>query len=216
MKQARAWLEAEPHRLPSFRRCLSRGDLEGLNSSLAQMGPSPFLDRLRRGNLAEWRPVLEAIADLPPPGKGFSDGKQPELHYRAIRVGDGLYRSCQPRAEHLLELKEQVGLVRVVNLRQECEASKALCQELGLEYHYMSVVDHGVPELEQVERFLALLDHEPTLVHCHAGRGRTGIFVACFRIRAGLTAAEALAKTEGEVQPIRPTQRAWVESFASG
>lgn len=138
------------------------------------------------------------------------DAFRAELHYRALQVSPHLWRSCQPRLEHLQGFE---GLDGVLNLRAESEISRDLCSQLGLAYHHLPVVDDQAPTSGQVQRFLDLTRTGRWLVHCMAGRGRTGTFVACYRIAQGLTVAEALRLTESEVQPINAVQRTFVEAW---
>lgn len=126
---------------------------------------------------------------------------------RPLRVDPWLYRSPQPRAESLQEIR------RVVNLRQESQLSQALCQQLGLSYISIPVPDQQTPQLDQVLQFLRLFQEpQTTLVHCFAGQGRTGLFVACYRIWRGIDVESAIAITDREVgsRGMRPHQRDWV------
>lgn len=57
-------------------------------------------------------------------------------------------------------------------------------------YYHINVPDYGVPTEAQIERFLEIMDHhhearEPVVIHCVAGCGRTGQFIAAWCARAG-------------------------------
>jgi len=126
------------------------------------------------------------------------------------RVDEWLLRSPQPKGDALNQL---TGLQRVVNLRQECQDSELLCRHLGLDYVWIPVPDMGVPEPEQIQEFLELFSRPRlTLVHCYAGQGRTGLFVACYRIFRGMEVEAAIGCTDREVNSrgMRPSQRDWV------
>jgi len=136
-------------------------------------------------------------------------------HY--LMAGPGLYRGPQPGIEHLLGLREQ-GLRTVVNLRQESDESRYYCNHLGLAYFGIPVTDWTVPEVDQVEHFLDLMDHSPNrpvLVHCWGGVGRTGLFVSCWRIRMGMGPEEALRLSDLETPDLGMSQeqRDWVRAF---
>ncbi len=134
-----------------------------------------------------------------------------------LMAGPGLYRGPQPGIEHLLGLQEQ-GLRTVVNLRQESDESRYYCNHLGLAYCAIPVTDWTVPEVDQVEHFLDLMEHSPNrplLVHCWGGVGRTGLFVSCWRIRMGMKPEEALRLSDMETPKIgmNQEQRDWVRAF---
>ena len=69
--------------------------------------------------------------------------------------------------------------------------------------HHMPVGDFGAPENTQVLRFCELVDAaaekgERVMVHCLAGIGRTGTFLASYLMwKEGLTARQALSRVRG-------------------
>jgi atypical dual specificity phosphatase len=69
--------------------------------------------------------------------------------------------------------------------------------------HHMPVVDFAAPENTQVLRFCQLVDEaaekgERVMVHCLAGIGRTGTFLAAYLMwKDGLTARQALSHVRG-------------------
>lgn len=181
IRQARAWLDEQPDRLDRFREALEAGDVAGLSGMLAEAGEAVYLGRLVRGSrgLSDeqregWLEEARRVAEAPPPTAAYKAMREAELHYRALRVSPQLYRSCQPRPQHLEELTE---VRTVVNLRRESEASRAMCARLGLEYRHLPVEDESVPRVEQLEEFLSYFDQPklpPILVHCLAGKGARG------------------------------------------
>ena len=214
MQQAKAWLDAVDGRLEALRSALERSDLNELRLTLELMESSAYLDRLRTAAKdSAWIELLEKIAAMPPTPAAYYERCSSELQYRAIEIDDKLLRSCQPRLQDLRLLKAN-GLKQVANLRDESGQSEEFCKELNLGYLYLPVPDRSVPDRESVERFLQFCENGRTLVHCLAGRGRTGIFVACYRVRQGMQADEAIGLTESEVQPMRPHQREWIRDFA--
>lgn len=119
-----------------------------------------------------------------------------------LQVSRRLFRSPQPDFEDFLALNG-LGISAVVNLREEATESAFFCRQAKLAYLHIPVVDWTTPTTEQVEQFLHFVeDTDATLVHCAAGVGRTGTFVACYRIWKGMGVEEALHLTNEET-PIR-------------
>lgn len=62
---------------------------------------------------------------------------------------------------------------------------------------HIPVIDNTPPLVQQVHQFLEFVNtrakpYAPVYVHCEAGKGRTGVFVACYRISMqGWTAERA-------------------------
>ncbi len=191
-------------------------DFLGQDSLLARMAHcsgAAWLElarQLRSGRVTLEDAREKARTYLTPPPE-FVEAWQRRQRYvfvpRPLKVDPWLYRSPQPRAEALQEIQ------RVVNLREESELSKTMCQQLGLSYLWLPVPDMQTPELGQVLQFLQLFQEpQTTLVHCYAGQGRTGLFVACYRIWRGMEVELAIATTDQEIgsRGMRPHQPGWV------
>ena len=119
----------------------------------------------------------------------------PNLH----KVSDNLYRSAQPTAQCMKNLK-QMGIETVVNLRSfHSDRDEIGKTGLGYEHIYMKAWH---PERKEVVRFLQIVTNPkrtPVLVHCLHGADRTGTMCALYRIAVqGWTKDEAIREmTEG-------------------
>jgi len=115
------------------------------------------------------------------------------------RVSPTLYRSAQPSAEGMRNLKE-LGIKTIVNLRTfHSDLDEIAGLDLGYEQIFMKTWH---PEEEDVVRFLRIVTDPargPVLVHCQHGADRTGAMSAIYRILVqGWSKEEALREmTEG-------------------
>ena len=119
----------------------------------------------------------------------------PNLH----RVSDTLYRSAQPTAEGMGNLKA-MGIKTIVNLRS-FHSDRERIKGTGLAYEHI-YMKAWHPEEEDVVRFLQIVTNPkrtPVLVHCQHGADRTGAMCAIYRVAVqGWSKEEALKEmTEG-------------------
>jgi atypical dual specificity phosphatase len=111
------------------------------------------------------------------------------------------------RPEDLRKAVEQfkdAGIGVVISLT-ETALNTPILAEFDIEYHHIPVEDFRAPEAAQIERFVSIVTAareagRKTLVHCFAGRGRSGTMAACYLVSLGRTPEEALA----EVRALRP------------
>lgn len=113
----------------------------------------------------------------------------PNLH----KVSGFLYRSAQPSAEGMANLKK-MGIKTIVNLRA-FHSDRARIGKTGLKYEHIFMKTWH-PEQEDVVRFLKIVtnpDNTPVLVHCQHGSDRTGTMSAIYRVVVeGWTKQEAI------------------------
>jgi protein tyrosine phosphatase (PTP) superfamily phosphohydrolase (DUF442 family) len=119
----------------------------------------------------------------------------PNLH----RVSDTLFRSAQPSAEGMGNLKA-MGIKTIVNLRS-FHSDRDQIKGTGLAYEHI-YMKAWHPEEEDVVRFLQIVTNPkrtPVLVHCQHGADRTGAMCAIYRVAVqGWSKEEALKEmTEG-------------------
>lgn len=115
------------------------------------------------------------------------------------KVSDNLYRSAQPTAEGMRNVKA-IGIKTVVNLRS-FHSDRDEIGDTGLGYEHIRVkVWHPVEK--QVVKFLQIVTDNkrtPVLVHCQHGADRTGTMCAVYRIAVqGWTKEEALKEMTEE------------------
>ena len=138
--------------------------------------PSSADDRSQQSRPEKWAQPVE-LAGVP------------NLH----KVSDTLYRSAQPSARGMRELKD-MGIETIVNLRSfHSDRDEIAGTGLGYEHIYMKAWH---PEEKELVRFLQVVTNEkrtPVLVHCQHGADRTGLMCAVYRIVVeGWTKDEAI------------------------
>jgi protein-tyrosine phosphatase len=119
------------------------------------------------------------------------------------QVSGHVSRGQRPDAQKLADLAAWQQCRVTINLCAEMDEGDSLVvAEAGLtgvlSTHHIPVTDMESPTVEQVTEILDLLSGpgaEPTYVHCEAGKGRTGVAIACYRMAVmGWSAAEALTE----------------------
>jgi protein tyrosine phosphatase (PTP) superfamily phosphohydrolase (DUF442 family) len=119
----------------------------------------------------------------------------PNLH----QISTNLYRSAQPNAQGMKNLKQK-GIATVVNLRSfNSDRDEIGNTGLGYQHVYMKA---WRPERKEIVRFLQIVTdpkRTPVLVHCQHGADRTGTMCAVYRIAVqGWTKEEAVREmTDG-------------------
>ena len=103
-----------------------------------------------------------------------------------------------------VELFKDAGISVVVSLT-ETALNTDILAEFDIEYHHIPVDDFRAPGAAQIDQFVSVVAAareagRKTLVHCFAGRGRSGTMAACYLVSLGRTPEEALA----EVRSLRP------------
>ena len=137
-------------------------------------------------------------------------------------ISPELSRGERPSAAKLRDLAAH-GYRRTVNLCAETDGGDtSLITRAGLggtlQTVHLPIIDMHNPTLAQVVQLLDLLTAPTaprTYLHCEAGRCRTGVMVACYRMAvAGWSEADAFAEAENFGCSV-PLQRAFIQEFAT-
>ena len=120
-------------------------------------------------------------------------------------VPDALAAMAWPRElRRDLEYLKEKEIDVIITLTERTLAA-AMIEEFGFEWHHLAMADFTAPDGELVCRFVEIVNQarkakRKTVVHCLAGRGRTGTMAACYLVNQGYTSMDALR----EIRRLRP------------
>ena len=144
----------------------------------------------------------------------------PVTHYHAWVANGVLLRGSRLTDDELLGLMA-AGVRSIVNLCAENDDDLRRQFRLGLypalRVEHFPVLDNTALTRKQIDYFLSWVSdkgNQPCYVHCEAGKGRTGVAVACYRISRGWSLSDALAEARSFGMTL-PEQIKCVEQYAA-
>lgn len=113
---------------------------------------------------------------------------------RFKKVDKNLYRGGSPTNKDVQQLVDDFGIKRIVSLDQDTsDKISKKCKQLGVE-HITIPLDFSKKTLLKLLKYniVDLLGSKKTFVHCKAGKDRTGLAVALYKIDKGTSPTKAL------------------------
>ena len=104
-------------------------------------------------------------------------------------ITPGILRGGQPTKEGLTTLKEYFDIKTLLDLRDGksiVEWEKRTAEQLGINFISIPMdagKEQSVEKIEQILNIITDKSRQPIYVHCHAGKDRTGLIFAAYRIK---------------------------------
>jgi protein-tyrosine phosphatase len=114
--------------------------------------------------------------------------KPPESLDMFFRVDDYVFRSSLPKNTDEFRFIKAVGVDTIISFEPLGDHTKMEAQSHGLDVIDYPIADGTLPNREKVEGFLDLIGKQiaqgkKVLIHCMAGRDRTGLMTGFYLIR---------------------------------
>lgn len=137
------------------------------------------------------------------------------------KVDDKLIRGSRPTSDKLQAL-QRGGCRTTINLCEEMKVGDAEALEAAeltsadMRSVHIPIVDNTAPSPASIEEFLHAVDTADgkVYVHCEAGVGRTGVMVACYRLRQRWSVIDARNEARN-FSCSMPDQLATIEGYSS-
>jgi len=146
---------------------------------------------------------------------GMIGFKYPVKKYR-YQVSESLWRGSRLDCEAIADLKIQ-GFKLIVNLCAENDNDHKPGALYNIKTIHIPILDNQSPKVHQVLEFLNAVGNpisQPAYVHCQAGKGRTGVMIACYRIVAQKWDVEVAVEEAKNFGMAMPNQAEFIRNFA--
>lgn len=125
------------------------------------------------------------VAPYPPLGKNFawSLGFAEAAYNFDVVIPGRVYRSAMPDARFVKYVHDVYGVAHIISLAGPSEAHE-IAKTLGMQVTVFRWSEEHLGSPDEIAMILAAMDgKKPVLIHCQAGRHRTGFAVAIYRMR---------------------------------
>ncbi|HEY3449109.1 MAG TPA: dual specificity protein phosphatase family protein [Myxococcales bacterium] len=163
--------------------------------------------------------IKDSFTDIGGASIGFAEmmGLKYSVKAYQFQVSPGLTRGSRLESGQMEDLKAK-GFKGVVNLCAENDLDSAGAAKNGLNALHLEIIDNTAPTQAQMLDFLKFAKNpanQPCYVHCEAGKGRTGVATACYRMAVeGWPAEKAIAEAKSFGMAI-PEQLDFLEQFGA-
>ncbi len=107
--------------------------------------------------------------------------------------------------DDLQSLRDQ-GIKAIISLTEDpltavIDLPSGTFGQLDITYHHVPIPDGFPPDIAEADQIVAFIDqmaaqNRPTLIHCHAGMGRTGTLLHAYYLARGLDLNDAKDRVE--------------------
>ena len=120
-------------------------------------------------------------------------------------IEDELAGSGMPMNQSQFAWIVRHGIKTVITVREVGLPSKWLDDKV-IDYFHLKVEDYGAPSLTQMDTTVNYIqehinDRKPVMVHCAAGRGRTGTILAAYFLKKNNLTTEQAIKRIRDLRP---------------